>query len=128
MDDGVLDIVTEERGGIFTLILKGTVNITTSPRLRRAVLSAFEKGVQAVLLEITGVSQMDSSALATLVEGMQLAEQTHRHFALAGHMDEKIFHLLQITHLEDLFPLYPSLEQAMQTVSTPPHSQAREAD
>jgi anti-sigma B factor antagonist len=108
-----VDVLHEIR----TIVAAGPINSATSPQLRHEINDAFAQDSKAVVIEISQVHYIDSSALATLVEGMQLAEQKKKPFCLAGSMDPTISHLLEITHLEDLFPKYATLQEAIAALS-----------
>ncbi|MBD3267954.1 anti-sigma factor antagonist [bacterium] len=116
---GSLDIKTKQEKDIVAVILQGPINAATSPALRSEITEAFQKPLKGMVIEISQVNYIDSSALATLVEGMQLAEQAGKTFCLAGMIDEKIFHLLEITRLEGLFPQFDTLEEAIESLSSP---------
>jgi anti-sigma B factor antagonist len=102
--------------GIAVIQVKGAVNSHSSMLLRNAINEAFDGKQKKVVVEIGEVNYMDSSALATLVEGVQLAEQHKGRFILAGAIHEKVIHLFEITRLDGLFENYPTLQEAKQAI------------
>ena len=68
---------TVERGPLGRAVViapEGEVDMHESPRLRTALLDALAGGPAAVVVDLAGVSFMDSSGVATLVEAMKLAK------------------------------------------------------
>lgn len=102
--------------GIAVIHIEGAVNSWNSVVLRRAINEAFEGNQKKVVVEIGKVNYMDSSGLATLVEGVQLAEKHGGRFILAGAFHEKVIHLFEITRLDSLFENYPTLQEAKQAI------------
>lgn len=101
-----------EENGIVVIDAAGPLNSRYSPMLRDAIKKAYTNHVKHVVVNVGEIHYMDSSGLATLVEGVQLAESHGGKFVLAGTIHEKVFHLFEITRLDDLFDNYPSVEEA----------------
>jgi len=89
--------------------------------LREAIQKSFNKKKSIVIINMEKLEYMDSSGLATIVEGLQLAEATRGKFVLAGAINQKIMHLFEISRLDNLFEYYASVDEAkiklMQPVS-----------
>ena len=69
-----VQIVTEKIDAGFLLKLKGDVDMNSSPDVRKAIAAVFDEGpagMRALLIDLSEVRYMDSSGIATLVEGMQ---------------------------------------------------------
>ena len=62
----------------------GDVDMYSSPPLRKVLLEKMGSGSASVLLNMTGVSYIDSSGIGTLVEALQLSRQTKTRFGLYG--------------------------------------------
>ena len=66
-----------------TLItVEGDVDLYSSPELRKALLRAVPKSKKGVGVVLADVSYMDSSGVATLVEGLRSAKEHDKRFAL----------------------------------------------
>ena len=60
-----------------TVIVSGRVTVDSSPHLRSVLLQLLRKGAEPVLvIDLLGVSYLDMSGLATLLEALEAA---HRH-------------------------------------------------
>jgi len=58
--------------------------MSTSPEVRKALLSVFKKGPSHIIMDLAGVLYIDSSGIATFVEGLQLSRKGVTRFTLAG--------------------------------------------
>ncbi|MDP8245888.1 MAG: STAS domain-containing protein [Candidatus Hinthialibacter antarcticus] len=85
--------------------ITGPIIATHSPELRTLIAETFEQG-KSMIIDISGCDYMDSSGIATLVEGVQLAESKKSKFILTGAFSEKVKHLFEITRLDALFDEY----------------------
>ena len=105
-----LDVVQD--GKVVVIDIAGSLSAAYSPRLREAIGEVFKSNARGVIVDMSGVVYMDSSGLATLVEGVQLAEESQGKFVLAGLIRERIQHLFEITRLDGLFEQFENSEAA----------------
>lgn len=105
------EVRTEGNAAVFEIC--GSINSVHSPRLRDAITKAFKSSPQGMIIDLSQVGYIDSSGLATLVEGIQLSESNNAKFMICGTLDEKIQHMLEITRLTELFTHYPTLDEAL---------------
>ncbi|AXQ29760.1 anti-sigma factor antagonist [Solimonas sp. K1W22B-7] len=70
-----------EDGGAATVFLTGDIDLETSPLARQTLLKAVDKGLP-VVVDMGGVSYMDSSGIASLVEAFQRAKTAGHEFSL----------------------------------------------
>ncbi len=89
----------------------GEIDLATAPRLREAISDHLTAGVVHLVLDLTAVSFMDSTALGVLVgAGKKVA-------GLGGSLkvvsqDPRIVRLLAVTGLSRFLPVHPTLEDA----------------
>ncbi len=110
---GSMNLQRLEREGYIVFFIQGPINAMYSPQLREAITTAFQSDIKGVICDLGDVNYMDSSGLATLVEGIQTGEQKEKKFLLTRMHNEWVKHLLEITRLTDLFPHFDSPEQAI---------------
>ena len=79
----------------------GEVDLYTSADLREALLKEMRSGTPGLLINMTDVTYIDSSGIATLVEGLQLSRQTQTKFALFG-LKPNARSVLQLARLDKL--------------------------
>ena len=83
---------------------QGRITIETSGEMRRALLKALRVKPPNLSVDLSGVSYMDTSGLATLLEASRIARKQSTHLTLAGLHDQPQY-LFQITHFDQLFDM-----------------------
>lgn len=104
-----MNIQTEERSGYKIVHLAGDVDLHSSPRARQAILDGLNQK-SAVLVELSAVTYMDSSGVASLVEGFQLAKKLGLDFALVA-VASPVLNVLKLARLDRVFPIQASVEE-----------------
>ena len=90
-----------EEGSIVRL--RGRLNIDSSPALRDRLLALLQVQLpQAVVVDFTEVSYIDSSGIATLIEGLKLAHVRQTTLCVQG-LQGRLLHLFQVTGISTLF-------------------------
>jgi anti-sigma B factor antagonist len=113
-----MDFEMRKEGTAAVFEVSGSINSVHSPRLREAMTKAFKNSPKGMIIDLSQVGYIDSSGLATLVEGIQLSESNNVKFMISGKLDEKIQHMLEITRLTELFIHYPTLDEALSHVTS----------
>ena len=98
-----------EQSGYYVVSLEGEVDLASSPAARETILGALKRG--DVFVELSRVTYMDSSGVASLVEGYQLAKDMGRRFGLVG-VAEPVRLVLGLASLDKVFPMYDGLPEA----------------
>ena len=95
----------------------GEVDLYSSPGLRETLLKELQSGVPSVLVNMSDVSYIDSSGIATLVEGLQLSRQTQTHFGLYG-LRHNARSVLELARLNKVFAIFENEQEALERIST----------
>lgn len=90
----------------------GEVDMHESPKLRAALIEAIAGGPAAIVVDLAGVTFIDSSGVATLVEAMKLAKAAGLTLVLAG-MNDKVRDVFALARLENFFRLAVSRREAL---------------
>ena len=106
---------SQSRGDCMVITIRGDLDIVTSPQLDEC-LSAAESTHNRIILDLTAVDFLDTSALAVIVGHWKQAEAAGGTLALAG-ARYRYTKTLWITGLADRLPRYDTLEQAIAAVS-----------
>lgn len=102
--------VTSE--GQFTIVaLSGEVDLYYSPKAREQILSHLNKKCN-VLVDLSNVTYIDSSGVASLVEGYQLARNNSLQFGLVG-VSDAAMQVLQLARLDKVFPIHDSVNDLL---------------
>jgi anti-sigma B factor antagonist len=93
--------------------VSGDITLANSPQLREAVLREFrESRTPRVVLNLSQVRYIDSSAEASLVEGLKVSRDLGSRFVLFG-LSPIACERLRLSRLLKLFEVYDSEEQAL---------------
>ena len=95
--------------------LSGEVDLSCSPDARKQILECLGKG-KGLLVDLSQVSYIDSSGVASLVEGYQTAKKKTLKFGLLG-VSTAAMSVLQLARLDKVFPIYANIEESLQTDS-----------
>ena len=98
--------------GYDLLQLNGEVDMHFSPELRETILERIKAG-NPLLIDMGNVSYIDSSGIASLVEGYQTAKTANLAFGLLN-ISGAAMQVLTLTRLDKIFSLYTSAEQFRQ--------------
>ena len=107
-----MDVELTEQAGLHILTVSGEIDLHVAPDLRARMLAALGRG-GGLLVDLSAVTYMDSSGIATLVEGFKKSKDAGARFGLVGVRDAPL-QVLQLTRLDQVFPLYPTLADALQ--------------
>ena len=102
--------VREERGSLI-VSFEGDVDLEYSPKARRILLDSVMQR-RDVLVDLSGVSYIDSSGVANLVEAFQLSRQKGTGFALVS-VNAAAMRVLQLARLDKVFTIHASLEDGL---------------
>jgi len=101
--------VAERHAGVFVVTLEGEVDMSTSPEVRKALLPLFHDKAAHVVVDLKGVPYIDSSGIATLVEGLQLSKRGGARFTLAG-AGRTVEAVFDLAYLKSVFEMVPDVE------------------
>jgi anti-sigma B factor antagonist len=105
-----LKISTYEKSqGVFVVSLEGDLDMSTSPDLRKKLLPLFEMNPKHVVVDLSGVDYVDSSGIATFVEGLQLSRRGKVRFSLAG-ARPSVEAIFDLAYLKEVFEMAGSVD------------------
>jgi anti-sigma B factor antagonist len=93
--------------------VSGDIDLATSPQLRKALLRELrELRMPRVVLNLKAVRYIDSSGVASLVEGLKASRDVGARFVMFG-MNTTVREVLQLSRLLKIFETYDNEEQAV---------------
>ena len=101
----------KQESGYSVVELSGEVDLATSPRARKAILERIAAG-DGVYVDLSGVSYIDSSGVASLVEGYQQAKNRQLRFGLVG-VSKAASSVLELARLDKVFPIYATIDECL---------------
>lgn len=101
-----------ESDGHTVVTFEGDIDLDTSPAARKALLDCVGRG-KPVLVDMSRVSYIDSSGVASLVESYQAARKAALGFALVA-VGEAPMRVFQLARLDKVFQFHVTLEGALE--------------
>ena len=100
-----------DEGGVAIVQLSGEIDLESSPKVRLALLDCV--GSKAgVLVDMSAVTYIDSSGVASLVEAFQNARKSDTRFGLAE-VSESALRVLELARLDKVFSIHPTVADGL---------------
>jgi anti-sigma B factor antagonist len=93
--------------GYTVVELSGDVDLSCSPEARATILGCLTQA-RNVLVDLSRVTYIDSSGVASLVEGYQTAKKRKLKFGLIG-VSEAALSVLKLARLDRVFPIHATV-------------------
>lgn len=106
-----MKIELSEIQGLKVIILSGEIDMYSSPALREEMMRLIHKKVTPLLVDLKGVTYIDSSGIATFVEGLKHMMSYGGRLKLIGLL-EGVREIFSFSKLEKIFEIYQSIEDA----------------
>lgn len=108
-----LNIQSKAQGDAYIVDVRGEIDLYSSTMLREYIINIIKQHhPRALVVELSDVSYIDSSGIATLVEGLQLARKTDTRFKIAG-LSKRVMEVFELVRLETVFDIYATEEEAL---------------
>lgn len=102
--------IKEEQGRI-VIALTGEIDLENAGEVRKALLSAL-KQKKDVLVDLSAVSYIDSSGIASLVEGLQVARKQKNELLLVS-VSTRALRVLELARLDKVFTIHADVAAAL---------------
>lgn len=104
--------VREVNGGVI-LDLSGDIDLAHSPEMRKSLLGQIkDKRQPKVFLNLQGVRYIDSSGIASLVEGLKASRDLGSRLILFS-LTPGVREVIQLARLQKIFEIFDTEEQAL---------------
>jgi anti-sigma B factor antagonist len=108
-----VQINTRRSDQLTILDVSGDIDLANSPAMRKALLHELnELRTPRVVLNLEGVKYIDSSGVASLVEGLKAARDTGSRFVLFG-LSTGVREVMQLSKLVRIFEICENEEEAI---------------
>jgi anti-sigma B factor antagonist len=99
-----LTIAVDQEGNDATVRLSGRVDVDSSPDLRDRLRTLLSQGAlpQTIIVDLAGVSYIETSGIATLIEALRIARDHQTNFRLQG-LSGAVLRLFEVTGVLALF-------------------------
>jgi len=112
LDPLSIDVQTTPDGSAQVFVLRGSMDIATSPAVRGALVEAAERGQHDIIVDLTSVEFLDSTGLGALIGAHKRAKEHGGRVRLIA-QEGQILRLLRITGLLGVFNVYHDLDSAL---------------
>jgi anti-sigma B factor antagonist len=106
-------IVPRNAEGYVIFDISGDIDLANSPAMRKVLLGEIkEKHTRRVLLNLKGVRYIDSSGIASLVEGLKASRDNGGRLILYG-LSSSVREVMELSRLQKIFEIYDTEELAL---------------
>lgn len=107
-----MDLKLDKDGDAVTVAVTGDIDMSSSTKMRDALAPLFQNNNKVIVVDLSGVSYIDSSGIATLVEGLQWSHNSKNKFRLAA-LTPGVKDVFEIARLLTVFEVFDTKEQAL---------------
>ena len=100
-----------DQGDRAIIALKGDIDLESSPAARELLLSNVARN-RNLLVDLSAVTYIDSSGVASLVEALQASRENGTDFALAA-ASESARRVLELARLDKVFTIYDTVDDGL---------------
>ena len=108
-----MQVKREESVDAVVLSVEGSVDIYSSPELRGELKAALEKKAPRIVVDLGGVTFVDSSGLATLIEALQKT-QKYKGMLFLCNLNQTVLGVFQLANLDHIFQIKETREAALE--------------
>ncbi|MCE5198233.1 MAG: STAS domain-containing protein [Armatimonadota bacterium] len=95
--------------------LEGEVDVYTAPQLKQQIIGILESGAKELVVDLTKVDYLDSTALGVLIGGLKRMREVDGNMVLIC-PSPRIRRVFEITGLDKIFDIYNSEEEAREVI------------
>jgi anti-sigma B factor antagonist len=106
------DVVEHWREGVLVLAVSGDVDVATAPSLRDRLLAGVAGGGPKIVVDLLGVSFLDSTGLGVLIGALKRCRESGGDLILVIG-EARILKVFEITGLTDVFTITQSVDEAI---------------
>ena len=108
-----MQIAARQSGGGVIFDISGDIDLANSPAMRKTLLGEIkDKHTVKVFLNLKNVRYIDSSGIASLVEGLKASRDHGSRLILFG-LNTTVREVMQLSRLQKIFEIYEDEEQAL---------------
>jgi anti-anti-sigma factor len=105
----------QEQYAILTLD-EENLNSTIAPQLKSDLIFISQEGVRNLILDLSNVRYVDSSGLSAILTGHRQWKAQNGTFVLAGPLNPVVLKLIEISRLETILNIIPTVSESIDFV------------
>jgi len=108
-----VQVSARQSEGLVIIDVSGDIDLANSPVMRKVLLSEIkEKHTRKVFLNLKNVRYIDSSGIASLVEGLKASRGQGARLVLYA-LSPTVREVLELSRLQKIFEIFDNEEQAL---------------
>lgn len=108
-----LEVQTKQtEAGVTVLMPSGKLDVAGAPALKAAIGDAVKNGPPRLVIDMEGVSFVDSTGLGSVIAALKMARSSKGDLRLAA-PNQQVRVVLELTTLDRVFAYYPTVEDAL---------------
>lgn len=107
-----MNIEVSDYNGKKMIILSGEIDMYSSPVLREKLLDLIKRKIPTLIVDFKGVSYIDSSGIATFVEGLKGMKSYGGRLQFFG-LPQGIMEIFSFSKLDRVFEIYGNIDDAI---------------
>jgi anti-sigma B factor antagonist len=111
------DTAVQDAENVALIVAGGELDYEASPQLRARILSAIDSGKRNLVLDLSAVGFIDSTAIGVLAGALARLDQVGGGSLAVVCTHEKVLQIFDITGLDDVIELHDSREQALSALA-----------
>ena len=108
----MLKINTKTNKNAVIVEIEGDVDLYSSPQVRKIIIDLISKKTPALLINLEGVNYMDSSGIATLVEGLQRTKEYGGSLCIYN-LQGAVHDVFELSRLDKVFKIVDDESEAL---------------
>jgi anti-sigma B factor antagonist len=109
--DQSFDVTEEEIDGVPVVSVAGEIDVATAPQLRDRLQARVASGNSTVIVDLLGVTFLDSTALGVLVGALKQCREAGGDLRLVI-AESRTLKIFEITGLTEVFSIHSTVEDA----------------
>lgn len=107
-----MEVKTERSGKAVLIRAEGDIDLYSSPKLREAIIESVRTKRTPIVVNLSKVTYIDSSGVATLIEGFQLSKEYDGVVRLVG-LNERVSEVFKLARLHQVFEICRTEAEAL---------------
>jgi len=108
----MLKINTKTNKNAVIVEIEGDVDLYSSPQVRKTIIDLISKKTSALLINLKSVNYMDSSGIATLVEGLQRTKEYGGNLCIYN-LQGAVHDVFELSRLDKVFTIVKDESEAL---------------
>ena len=108
----MINVDVKKQDDLAIISVEGDIDLYSSPQVRKEIIELTNAKTKGIIVNLSGVTYMDSSGVATLVEGLQLVKD-YKGILLMCDVKGVVHDVFELSRLDKVFNIYQTEEDAV---------------